>query len=114
MARQWSPQQLAKFQRTMKQKGKQPRWESSRTNALSVTLPEWTGFVLSAPDVRIVANAEIRLVILSPGRGKRAPQRFIVQLPSGTEISATRATAEKMRREAEGPGVRDSDVPPSS
>src|SRR5882762_9676718 len=75
-------------------KGKK-QWATGRTSALSVTLPEWTGFALDAQAVRIVAAAEIRVTALSPGRGKRAPQRFIVQLPSGSVVELQPATAEK-------------------
>jgi len=85
-------------------KGKK-QWATGRTSALSVTLPEWTGFALDAQAVKIVAAAEIRVTALSPGRGKRAPQRFIVQLPSGSVVELQPATATKIKKEEAGPGL---------
>ena len=115
MSKPWSEAQRAKFARTMaaKKKGAK-RWAPIRTTALTVTLPEWTGFALDAQAVKIVVGVEMRAVILSPGRGGRALQRFVAQLPSGTQLElGPPSLGIPIQRKEAGPGIADRDVPPN-
>src|SRR6266545_1988381 len=102
----WSPEALAKLRRTLAEK-RAKRWERTRTTALCVTLPEWTGFALNAEAVKIAVGAESRVVILSPGRGGRALSRFVVQLPPGTmlELGPPSAAPKVKRMREAGPGL---------
>jgi len=102
----WSPEALAKLRRTLAEK-RAKRWERTHTTALSVTLPEWTGFALNAEAVKIAVGAESRVVILSPGRGGRALSRFVVQLPPGTmlELGPPSAAPKVKRMREAGPGL---------
>ncbi len=71
--------------RAARRKGRE-RWDSSRTTALSVALPELIGFAASVTAVKIAIHAETRLQIFSQGRGKRPSSLYVFQLAKGSTV----------------------------